>query len=84
MAKTRKTRKLKLSEKQKKTIAKMKKTRQIDSNNLRQLILAKKTWTINEINRSKQQQRDVQVAINKLEGILAFIQDLTEPENKDK
>ena len=82
MAKKRKKKELPI--KQKKTIAKMKKTRQIDSNNLRQLILAKKTWTINEINRGKQQQRDVQVAINKLEGILAFIQDLTEPENKDK
>ena len=70
--------------KQKKTIAKMKKTRQIDSNNLRQLILAKKTWTINEIKRGKQQQRDIQVTINKLEGILAFIQDLTEPENLEK
>ena len=82
MAKKRKKKELPI--KQKKTIAKMKKTRQIDSNNLRQLILAKKTWTINEIKRGKQQQRDIQVTINKLEGILAFIQDLTEPENLEK
>jgi len=82
MAKTRIKKELPI--KQKKTIAKMKKTRQIDSNNLRQLILAKKTWTINEIKRGKQQQRDIQVTINKLEGILAFIQDLTEPENLEK
>jgi len=78
-----KRKKKELPEKQKKTIKKMKATRLLDSNNLRQVILAKKAWTINEIKRGRQQQRDIQVTINKLEGILTFIMDLTEPTEKD-
>ena len=82
MAKTRK--KKELPDKQKKTIAKMKKTRQIDSNNLRQLIIAKKKWAIAELKRGQIQQQQLRDTMLKLQGILAFIQDLTEPENKEK
>jgi len=74
--------KSKLTKKQKKTIADMKLRSQIDSKNLRQLILAKKKWTILEIKRGIQAKQEIQKTLLKLEGILAFINDLTEPIEK--
>ena len=82
MAKKRK--KKELPDKQKRTIAKMKKTRTIDSNKLRLIIEEKKKWTIAEIKRGQIQQQQLRDTMLKLQGILAFINDLTEPENKDK
>ena len=79
-----KKRKVKLNEKQKKTIAKMKETRQIDSNKLRLIIEEKKKWTINEIKRGQQQMQNLRNTMYKLEGILAFINDLIEPIKEEK
>lgn len=78
----RKKSKKKLTDRQKKTIAKMKEIRAIDSKNLRQIILAKKKWTINEINRGQQSIQTIQKTLYNLEGILLFINDLLEPEEK--
>jgi len=82
MAKTRK--KKELPDKQKKTIKKMKETRQIDSSNLRQLIIAKKTWAINEVKRGQTQMQELRDTILKLQGILTFIEDLTIPIEKEE
>lgn len=73
--KIKKTRKQKIEA----TIKHMKETRAIDSKHLREVIIAKKNWTINEIKRGRQQQRNIQVTINKLEGVLAFIDDMLVP-----
>jgi hypothetical protein len=74
----------KLNEKQKKTLKKMKLQRQLDSNNLRQLIIEKKKWTINEIRRGQQQIQAIQKTLYNLEGILLFINDLIEPIEKEE
>jgi len=78
--KIKKTRKQKTEE----TIKRMKETRAIDSAHLREVIIAKKNWTEKEILRGKQQQRNIQVTINKLEGVLAFIDDMLAPVEKIK
>jgi len=71
--------KRKLTSKQKNMIKKRKQQKQIDSNNLRAIIKAKKEWAINEIKRGKIQQQNIQTTILQLEGILAFISDLMTP-----
>jgi len=79
-----KTNKKKLNKKQKETMKRMKEIRQIDSNNLRQLIIEKKKWTINEIRRGQKQIQEIRNTLYKLEGILAFIDDLIEPIEKEE
>ena len=79
-----KKRKVKLSEKQKRTIAKMKETRQIDSNKLRLIIEEKKKWTINELKRGQQSMVELKITMNRLEGILMFIKDLIDPIEKEE
>ena len=74
----------KLSKKQEKTIAKMKEVRQIDSSQLRTVILAKQKWTIAELKRAKQQMLELKVNMNRLEGILLFIKDLIDPKEEEK
>ena len=81
---TRKRKKKKLTKKQENTIAKMKETRQIDSKNLRQLIIEKQKWTINEIRRGQLSIQETQKTLYKLEGILMFIKDLIEPIEKEE
>ena len=74
----------KLKEKQKKTIKKMKEVRQIDSNKLRLIIEEKKKWAIAELKRGQIQQQQLRDTMLKLQGILAFINDLTEPVEKEE
>jgi len=81
---TRKRKEKKLTKKQENTIAKMKETRQIDSKNLRQLIIEKQKWTINEIRRGQLSIQETQKTLYKLEGILMFIKDLIEPIEKEE
>ena len=76
--------KKKLTRKQKETIKKRKVQKQIDSNNLRAIVKAKREWTINEIKRGKKQIQETTVTLYKLQGILAFINDLVEPIKEDE
>ena len=77
--KDKKIRKQIIKEKQEETIMKMKKRRQIDSDNLRIIIQQKLKWA--EIEREKGL-KIIEInkkEILKLEGIILFIKDLLEP-----
>ena len=71
-----------LSKKQKRTLENVRKNRQIDSNKLRLLIVEKKKWAESEKKRGLEQIQKIQVELLKIEGILIFIKDLTEPQEK--
>lgn len=69
----------KLSAKQKKTIKKMKEVRQIDSQNLREIIINKKKWTEQEKLKGLKQIANINIQINRLDGIILFCKDLIQP-----
>jgi len=75
----------KLTEKQKKTVEKMKEVRQIDSQNLREVIKQKLNWAKNEKKKGETQLQSLKIQIARIDGIILFIQDLIIPvkeENK--
>jgi len=63
-----------------KTLKRMKKTRQIDSNNLRLIIQQKLKWAEIEKEKGLKIIKENQRAITQLDGIILFIKDLLEPE----
>jgi len=65
--------------KQKKTIAKMKKTRQIDSAHLRELIKSKLKYAYAEKEKGLKQITNINIQIERLNGIILFCNDLIEP-----
>ena len=69
----------KLSKKQKETIKKMKKNRQVDSANLRVIIEGKLKWVNAEIVKGKKQVQTIKTQVIRLEGIKLFIEDLLQP-----
>ena len=75
-----------MKKKQKEMIKKRKKKnaekKQIDSNNLRTIIMNKKAWAENEKRRGLLQIQKIQTELLKIEGILIFINDLTLPNEK--
>lgn len=75
--------KRKMTKKQRKTLEKMKRNRQIDSNNLREVIKEKFIWAQNEKKKGLQQIETLKIQIERLNGIILFVKDLFEPkENK--
>lgn len=75
-----------LKKKQEKTLEKMKKTRAIDSNMLRDLITNKLEWAeterekgLDKIKRLKAEVTDSEKAVLRLEGVIVFINDLLRP-----
>ena len=77
-------RKKKLSKKQEKTIVKMKSNRQIDSKNLRDIIIGKLEWAKAEKAKGEKAIKQIQFQVTKLEGIIMFINDLLLPPMKIK
>jgi len=75
--------KLGMTKKQKATLKRMKKNRQIDSNNLRNLIEQKQKWAVAERVKGLRQIEALKAQVLKLEGIILFIKDLLEPEEKE-
>jgi hypothetical protein len=75
--------KRKLSKKQKETIKRMKETRQIDSDNLRHLIEGKLEWAKMEIAKGKKKKEELILQIERLKGIVIFIEDLLQPPEED-
>ena len=73
----------KISKKQKDTMERMKKNRQIDSDNLRHVIEGKLTWAKAEIEKGKRQQEALKLQIARLKGIVLFIEDLLQPPEKE-
>ncbi len=73
------SKKTKISKKQKETLKRMQKTRQIDSDNLRALIEQKLKWVIQERTTTAEKINKLNAHDIKLQGILLFIKDLTEP-----
>jgi len=69
----------KISKKQEEIQKRMKKTRQIDSVNLRLIIEAKLKWVNTEIIKGKKQIETIKTQITRLEGIQLFINDLLLP-----
>jgi len=69
----------KLSKKAKDTLERMKQNRQIDSNNLREVIIAKSKWAKAEIENGETRIKTIRTQINRLEGIILFCNDLLEP-----
>ena len=76
--------KTKLSKKQEKTLANMKQVRELDSNKLRLIIEEKRKWAVVELKRGQQQMVELKINMNRLEGILLFIKDLTDPKEEEK
>ncbi len=79
-----KKKKKKLSNKQKKTIQKMKEVRQIDSNRLRELIKAKLKYAYTEKEKGLKQIALINTQIERLNGIILFCKDLIEPIKEEK
>ena len=69
----------KSGKKQKKILKRMKKTRQVDSNNLREVIKGKLKWVDVEIIKGKKQIQTIKTQVIRLEGIKLFIEDLLQP-----
>jgi len=72
-------RKKKISKKQENTIARMKANRQIDSKNLRDIIMSKLVWAKAEKAKGERVIKQVQLQVVKLEGIIMFVEDLLQP-----
>lgn len=68
--------------KMKKTLKVMEKTRQIDSDNLREVIKKKLEWAQNERKKGIESIKKLQVQVNRLDGIVIFINDLLNPTEK--
>ena len=77
-------RKRKISKRQKNTIKKMKKIRQVDNANLRSLIEGKLKWVNAEITKGRKQTEIIKIQIIRLEGIKLFIEDLLQPPLEEK
>lgn len=75
-----------MKKKQKEMIKKRKKKnaekKQIDSNNLRTIIMNKKVWAENEKRRGIIQIQKIQTELLKIEGIIIFCNDLIQPNEK--
>lgn len=81
------SKKLKAKDRKKKerTLRRMQKTRQIDSDNLRVLIEQKMKWALAEKNKGLKLVKQTEIQIERLNGILLFINDLLQPkENINK
>ncbi len=70
--------------KMEKTLKRMEKTRQIDSDNLRDLIKQKLNWAIQEKVKGLKQINNLKIQVARLEGIIFFINDLIKPSEKEK
>lgn len=73
------------------TIAKMKKNRQFDSDNLREVIKAKQVWVELELKKGEAHQKGLEIQLDKLKhqisqlkGIKLFIEDLLQPSEETK
>ncbi len=64
---------------QKKTLKKMKETRNKDSIALRNIIQEKHIWAIAEKQKGLGEQKKLQAQIHRLEGIILFCKDILEP-----
>ncbi len=74
----------KLNKKQKKTLETMKKNRQLDSNNLREVIRQKAEWVNKEIKKADKVIEDTKAQKLRLQGVILFINDLLEPPLEEK
>lgn len=74
----------KISKKQKETLKVMKKNRQIDSDSLRNIIEQKQKWAFTEKNKGLKNMEELKIQIERLNGILLFIQDLLQPKEEKK
>ena len=74
----------KLTKKQKRTLENVRKNRQIDSNKLRLIIEEKRKWSIAELKKGQLQMDNLKINMTRLEGILLFIKDLTDPIKKEE
>ena len=70
-------------EKMKKTLRRMEKTRQIDSENLREVIKQKLAWSVKERQKGLDGIERTKIQIQRLNGIILFIKDLLEPPEKE-
>jgi len=75
-------RKRKMTKKQKKTLKTMKLNRQIDSDNLREIIRQKLVWAQQEKLKGLKQIETTKIQVERLNGIILFVKDLLEPEEK--
>lgn len=79
---------MRLNKKQKEMLKKRKaknlEKKEIDSNNLRAIIMSKKAWALNEKRRGLEQINKIQMELLKIEGIILFIDDLTLPKEKEE
>jgi len=74
----------KMNKKQKETLKRMKKNRQIDSNNLRGIIEGKLKWAKAEKKKGENAIKQIQFQVAKLEGIILFINELLMPPEEKK
>lgn len=70
--------------KKEETLKRMKKVRQLDSNNLRTLIEQKLKWALVEKNKGLKLIAETKIQVERLNGILLFINDLLKPPEKKK
>ena len=74
--------KKKMNKKQKDTLKRMKKVRQVDSNNLREVIKQKLIWAQQEKLKGLKQIETTKIQVERLNGIIIFVKDLLEPIEK--
>ena len=79
-----KRKKKKLTKKQENTLKHMKERRQIDSNNLRQIITAKLKYAYAEKEKALKYIANTNIQIERLNGIILFCKDLIEPIKKEE
>ena len=72
----------KMNKKQKQTLKTMKKNRQVDSDNLRNIIEQKRKWALAERTKGLKNIDDLKIQVERITGILLFIQDLLQPPEK--
>ena len=84
MFRRKKNKKEELKKKQKVTLAKMKANRQLDSDNLREIIKSKLEWARAEKLRGESAIKQMQIQIARLDGIIMFIKDLMLPAEINK
>lgn len=73
----------KRTKKQEETLERMKKNRQIDSNNLRDIIKGKLDWAVKEKEKGERTKKNIEIQLHRLDGIILFIKDLFEPPESD-
>lgn len=74
----------KMGKRQKRTLKVMKKNRQLDSDNLRNLIEQKRKWTLAERTKGLNSIENLKIQVERLNGILLFIKDLIQPIEEEK